>query len=87
VCWSAPLHSIRHSFTTSLSCAYEQEGLNLSVLLTTLVPSGMVREEDTAWTFESLLRVSVVWWCVAWLIHKGIHFPRPADPLIAHRFR
>jgi hypothetical protein len=39
--------------------ACEQEGLNLSVLLTTLVPSGMVREEDTAWTFESLLRVSL----------------------------
>jgi hypothetical protein len=30
------------------------------VLLATLVPAGMVKEEDTAWTFESLLRVSLL---------------------------
>jgi hypothetical protein len=32
----------------------------LAVLLATLVPAGMVKEEDTAWTFESLLRVSLL---------------------------
>ena len=30
----------------------------LTVLLTTLVPASMVKEEDVPWTFESLLRVS-----------------------------
>lgn len=30
--------------------------LNLSILLGTLVPSSMVGEDDTTWTFESLLR-------------------------------
>ncbi len=33
-----------------------QEGLNLTVLLTTLVPAAMTKEEDELWTFESLLR-------------------------------
>eukprot|EP00428_Durinskia_dybowskii_P085266 CAMPEP_0170428136 /NCGR_PEP_ID=MMETSP0117_2-20130122/39606_1 /TAXON_ID=400756 /ORGANISM="Durinskia baltica, Strain CSIRO CS-38" /LENGTH=248 /DNA_ID=CAMNT_0010687403 /DNA_START=62 /DNA_END=808 /DNA_ORIENTATION=- len=33
-----------------------EEGLNLSVLLTTLVPAGMVKEDDVVWTFDSLLR-------------------------------
>ena len=33
-----------------------QEGLNLTVLLTTLVPAAMTKEEDEVWTFESLLR-------------------------------
>jgi len=39
---------------------YTQEGLNLTVLLTTLVPADMTKEDDTLWTFESLLRVSIV---------------------------
>jgi hypothetical protein len=43
-----------------LPYATSQEGLNLAVLLATLVPAGMVKEEDTAWTFESLLRVSLL---------------------------
>ena len=36
-----------------------QSGLDLSVLLSTLVPPAMVVESDTPWTFESLLRVRV----------------------------
>ena len=28
------------------------------MLLTTLVPAGMVKEDDVVWTFDSLLRVS-----------------------------
>jgi hypothetical protein len=42
-----------------------QEGWNFAVLLTTLVPASMVQEEDTAWTFESLLRVSICICCVS----------------------
>jgi len=33
-----------------------EEGLNLAVLLSTLVPASMVLEADLPWTFESLLR-------------------------------
>lgn len=33
-----------------------ESGLDLSVLLNTLVPPAMLEEEDSVWTFESLLR-------------------------------
>jgi hypothetical protein len=33
-----------------------EDGLDLGVLLRTLVPASMVMEQDVAWTFESLLR-------------------------------
>jgi hypothetical protein len=34
-----------------------QDGIDLSILLGTLVPPDMLVEEDTLWTFDSLLRV------------------------------
>lgn len=34
-----------------------QGGLDLGVLLRTLVPAALVQESDVVWTFESLLRV------------------------------
>lgn len=33
-----------------------QDGIDLSVLLGTLVPPNMLTEDDSLWTFESLLR-------------------------------
>lgn len=52
------LSSVPHNF---LSYGYLQDGLNLAVLLTTLVPAAMVREDDVLWTFETLLRVSFIY--------------------------
>jgi hypothetical protein len=34
-----------------------QSGLDLAVLLSTLVPQSTLAEADEVWTFESLLRV------------------------------
>lgn len=33
-----------------------EDGLNLSVLLTSLVPASLIQETDTHWTFDTLLR-------------------------------
>lgn len=33
-----------------------EDGLNLSVLLTSLVPAPLIQEADTHWTFDTLLR-------------------------------
>ena len=37
-----------------------QDGIDLSILLGTLVPPNMLMEDDALWTFDSLLRVSTV---------------------------
>jgi hypothetical protein len=39
------------------SSLYYQLGLDMAVLLRTLVPAGQIQEADTPWTFDSLLRV------------------------------
>lgn len=41
------------------SSLYFQLGLDMSVLLRTLVPAGQIQEADTPWTFDSLLRVLI----------------------------
>jgi hypothetical protein len=43
-----------------LCVLYAQDGIDLSILLGTLVPPDMLVEEDTLWTFDSLLRVRVL---------------------------
>lgn len=35
-----------------------ENGLDISVLTSTLVPASLVVENDSCWTFDSLLRVS-----------------------------
>lgn len=42
--------------TTHSGSSPDGDGFNLSVLLNTLVPSSMVLEPDSVWSFESLLR-------------------------------
>lgn len=43
-------------FITYSGSSPDGDGFNLSVLLGTLVPSSMVLEPDSVWSFESLLR-------------------------------
>mmetsp|Transcript_9286 Transcript_9286/g.13989 ORF Transcript_9286/g.13989 Transcript_9286/m.13989 type:complete len:215 (-) Transcript_9286:249-893(-) len=49
-----PLSSLQHEAKTFLQT--NKDGIDLSILLGTLVPSNMLVEDDSLWTFDSLLR-------------------------------
>jgi hypothetical protein len=37
-----------------------KDGIDMSILLGTLVPPNMLAEDDSLWTFDSLLRVRII---------------------------